>query len=85
MKKLFLIIKVTHVFSQQNNIPIYQEIVTSPENAAVVLWRQSRLGEISVEPPSYDGYLYELDFENKTIETIEIPEIEFSYKAVKDQ
>ena len=76
MKILFLIILMDHVFSGQHNIPVVQEIVSSPEIAAVLLWKQQQNVSFP-EPEHYIGHLYEVDFKNKTIKEIPIPTIKF--------
>ena len=49
--------------------------VSSPEAAAVMLWK---FNELSNE---YTGKLYCMDIENNTATELQIPEVEFLYRA----
>ena len=57
----------------------YNELisVSSPEDASVAIWERNRVTDIWT---SYEGKLYEWDFDNGIIKEVPIPKIEFIVK-----
>lgn len=80
MEILFLNITVSHYFSGIKDKPVIQEIVSSPELAAILLWKKQQSVSYP-EPEHYTGHLYEIDLGKMTIEEIEIPNISFSFRG----
>jgi len=83
MKILVLIITITWSFGGgYQNRPTY-EIVNSPEEAAIYIYRDRQFAAMEIEPDHKEYELFEVDLKNKTITVIDIPEISFKRESPK--
>jgi len=76
MKILVFIILMTYYFGGIKDMPVTQEVVSSPEQAAIILWKMQE-SVTYPEPKSYVGHLYEIDLDKLTVKEIDIPKISF--------
>jgi len=84
MKILLFIILMSHYFTGIKNMPVTQKVVSSPKQAAILLWEREQ-SVSNFEPESYVGHLYEIDLAKKTIKEINIPKISFQQVTGGDQ
>lgn len=76
MEILFLIILKNHVFSGIHEMPVNQEVVSSPEQAAILLWERQQSVSFP-EPENYTGHLYEIDLVKMIVKKVDIPKLFF--------
>ncbi len=83
MKILLLIVLMSHAFSGVSDMPVTQKVVSSPEQAAILVWerQQSRSWP---EPEHYIGHLYEIDLDKMTVKEVDIPKISFQQSSQAD-
>jgi len=77
VKLLLLIILMNYPFGGLCDIPVTQQVVDSPKEAAVLLWKTDQDTKGQIEPPGFIGYLYEVDLSVMTVKEVPIPTIQF--------
>ena len=80
MKIFILLMFLNGGGSDIDHQPQYIAYVSSPEVAAVMLWWEHN--ELKND---YEGRLYYIDIENGIMDEIQIPEINFGYRADPEQ
>jgi len=82
--KIFIFIALT-VWSFSGNLGADKRIVSSPEEAAIIVWQRENRKTPIVEPDRYVYELWEVDLSGsqKTVKQIPIPELYFRTECGK--
>jgi len=84
MKVLLLVTIITWSFSMDlggNYRPPYVQIVSTPEDAAIKIYHETKAAEREIEPDQKEYHLYEISFKGQpTIKEIPIPKVSFEFK-----
>jgi len=83
MKILLLVIICTWGYGFPRPQPTYK-IVSSQEEAALIKYQHYKSTRTGVEPNQYDYKLYQINLDDKTIKSLNIPIIKFT-NEVKDE
>jgi len=79
METLLCMIFKIGIFDKSYRPLIVEEIVASPEEAAIILWNKEQSRSFP-ESSQYDAHLYSVNFDKMTVKEIDIPKVCFETK-----